>query len=269
MAITILDGAIGSVLMRKGGDAVCLLNITDVATVAQLHKGYIAAGSDIICTNTFSANNYSKLSHSVSDVVAAGVSIAKDVTEGRAKVALDIGPLSELLEPYGDLTREDCAQQYCEIIAAGVSQCPDYIFFETFMDLEMLELAVKQATPYGLPIMCSMSFTESGKTMMGNSVQQMVQMLSTYPLVAIGLNCSMEPAKSLPVAREFRRYTNLPIIFKPNAGKPQVSEQGVKYEYAELFASEFEGIEELGDVYIGGCCGSTQKHIKMLAEKFK
>ncbi len=269
MAITFLDGAIGSILIEKGGDTVSLLNSTDVATVAQLHKSYIAAGADIICTNTFSANKYSKLNHSFIDVITAGVLIAKDVTDGRASVAFDVGPLSELLEPYGDLTEEDCAHQYCEILAAGVTQCPDYIFFETFMDLNMLEIAVKQATAYGLPIMCSMSFTKVGKTIMGDSVQQMVERLSQYPLAAIGLNCSMEPANSLPVAKEFRKYTDLPIIFKPNAGPPQLSKDGVSYEEAELFVSEFDGIEALGNVLIGGCCGSTPKHIELLTQKYK
>ncbi len=265
MSFVYLDGALGSNLMEKGVDVVSELNIVAPERVMDLHKKYIAAGSDIICSNTFSANCYAKSEYSVSDLVRSGVSIAKQAVEvSSVKVAFDIGPLSELLEPYGDLTEEECCEQYAEIIAAGIAVNPDYIFFETFMDLEMLEIAVKQTLKYNVPLLCSMSFTEVGKTIMGNSVEQMIERLSKYPLAAIGLNCSMEPEKSLPIAREFRKITDLPIIFKPNAGKPQVSEDGISYEDAELFAREFAGIEDIGNVYIGGCCGSTPEHISRL-----
>ncbi len=267
--IQFLDGALGSILMQTGGDIVSELNITDADRVVTLHKEYIAAGSDIICSNTFSANRYAKSKFEVSLLIESGVRLAKKSVEGTAiKVAFDIGPLSELLEPYGDLTEDECKEQYKEIISSGVKANPDYIFFETFMDLEMLELAIKQALPFNIPIICSMSFTEVGKTIMGNSVEQMVQTLIGYPVVAIGLNCSMEPKNSLFVAQEFRKYTDLPLVFKPNAGKPQFSQTGITYEDSELFASEFSGVELLDDILIGGCCGSTPEHIKQLKKRF-
>ncbi len=267
--IKFLDGALGSILMQEGGDVVSELNIIDSSRVSELHKSYIESGANIICTNTFSANRYAKSKFSLADLIEQGVRLAKDAALNTSvKVAFDIGPLSELLEPYGDLSEEECREQYDEILAAGIKAKPDYIFFETFMDLEMLTIAVEQAVPYNIPIMCSMSFTEVGKTIMGNSVEQMIEQLSAYPLVAIGLNCSMEPKNSLPVAKEFRKYTELPLIFKPNAGKPQFAESGIQYEDSKLFASEFSGIESLGEILIGGCCGSTPEHIKCLTENY-
>ncbi len=265
MAVVIMDGAIGSNLMENAGDVVSQLSLTDEARVLALHKSYIDAGANVICSNTFSANRYGKLTFPLADVVAKGVELAKKAAEGKGEVALDIGPFSELLEPYGDLSEEDCENQYREILTAGAAEKPDYIFFETFMDLNMLELAVKQAVPFGIPILCSMTFMEIGKTMMGNSVQDMVDRLSQYPLKAIGLNCSLEPNLSLPIAKTFRKYTDLPIVFKPNAGLPQFEEGDICYEDANLFAQQFSGIEELGDVWIGGCCGSTEKHVRRLA----
>ncbi len=265
MSITFLDGALGSILMQ-GGESVSLLNKTDPERVLRLHRQYIEAGSNIICSNTFSANRYNCSAGEVAEVVALGVALAKEAANGNAKVALDIGPLPELLDPYGDLEEEDCAEQYREILSAGTKNRPDFIFFETFMDIDMLEIAVKQATEYDIPLLCSMSFTEIKKTIMGHSVEQMCERLAQYNPTAIGLNCSMEPEKSIDVAAEFRRFTDLPIIFKPNAGKPQVSGQDVVYEDAAIFANECRPTIEFGEMFIGGCCGSSPEHIRLLKE---
>ncbi len=269
MSITFLDGAIGSILMEEGEGSVAALNITEADCVLTLHERYVAAGCDIICANTFSVNEASKLEYPAAELIGKGISLAKQAACGKAKVAFDIGPLSVLLDPYGELSEEDCARQYREIIAAGAKQQPDYLFFETFMDVNMLEIAVKEAVPFGIPIICSMSFGEVGKTMMGQSVQDIVETLSSYPLVAIGLNCSLEPEVSLPIAKEFRKYTSLPIIFKPNAGLPKFDEQGICYEDARLYAEAFADVDTLGDVWIGGCCGSSPEHLKYLVAKFR
>ncbi len=268
MTLTFLDGALGSNLMRKGGESVALLNRTDPQSVVSLHRQYIEAGSQIICTNTFGVNRYSCDPSEVRDLVGLGVELAREAVgdNSEIKVALDVGPLSELLEPYGDLEVDDCAEQYREIIAAGMEKKPDCIFFETFMDIEMLEISVKEASQYDIPILCSMSFTEVGRTIMGNSVQQMCERLEQYSPMAIGMNCSMEPALSVRVATEFRNFTNLPIIFKPNAGKPRFSNGEVSYEDAEIFANECRPIVALENVFIGGCCGSTPDHIKTLCQ---
>ncbi len=265
--ITFLDGALGSILMQNGGESVALLNLQDPDRVLSLHKEYIAAGSEIICTNTFSANRYGVDDADIEEIVATGIRIAKRAVGEcgtDTRVALDIGPLSELLEPYGDLEEEDCAEQYRRIIAVGKKEGVDLVFFETFMDIEMLTLAVKQACDFDLPFICSMSFTEVGRTIMGNSTEQMCERFLPYNPIAIGMNCSMEPDKSIPIAAEFRKYTDLPIVFKPNAGKPIVSSDGVIYEDASEFAKQCQPIKELGKVFVGGCCGSTPEYIERL-----
>ncbi len=269
MSITFLDGALGSILMEGGGESVTMLNLHDPERVLSLHKEYISAGSEIICSNTFSANRYGIEDTNIEEIICAGVRIARRAVEEsgtNTKVALDIGPLSELLEPYGDLEEEDCAEQYRRIIDAGKKEGPDLVFFETFMDIDMLEIAIKQACDAKLPFLCSMSFTEVGRTIMGHSVEQMCERLLPYKPIAIGMNCSMEPDKSIPIATEFRKYTDLPIIFKPNAGKPIVSSDGVTYEDASMFAAQCRPIVQQGKIFVGGCCGSTPEFIVKLRE---
>ncbi|MFI3168591.1 MAG: homocysteine S-methyltransferase family protein [Faecalibacterium sp.] len=268
--ITLLDGALGTMLWELSGTAgeVWKLNLTHPEIVAQLHTMYIEAGAQIIASNTFSANEYAarKSGEHVAQVVAAGVKIAKSAAQGKAvKVALDIGPLPELLEPYGDLTEEECEQAYREILSAGSAQAPDLIFFETFMDVEMLKIAVKVASEYALPIFCSMTFAPMGKTMMGNSVCDMIEGLAEYDIAAIGLNCSDAPASLLRVIEEFRANTDKPLIFKPNAGLPQQQDGKDVYQSGEAtFAQDMLPVLALGAVYIGGCCGTTPSHIKAL-----
>ncbi len=298
--VTLLDGALGTMLWELSGTTgdVWKLNLTQPETVKKLHTLYIEAGAQIIASNTFSANCFStkKSGESVAEIVAAGVKIAKQAaqeaacvqhahtapdaqastltqaadtttTSATVKVALDIGPLPELLDPYGDLTEEDCAAAYEEIITAGVQEHPDLIFFETFMDVEMLKIAVEVAAKHALPIFCSMTFAPIGKTMMGNSVSDMIDTLRPYPIAAIGLNCSDEPSALIPVIESFRAQTSLPLIFKPNAGLPQQQNGKDVYQSDEsIFAQDSLPAAHLGEIHMGGCCGTSPAHIKTLKE---
>ncbi len=271
--VTLLDGALGSNLMHhNNNEGVHGCNFTHPDLVYKLHCAYIENGSEIICSNTFSANSLVINEHSeftTPQAVSAGVEIALSAAQkyNDIRVALDVGPLTELLEPYGDLEEEQCKKLYEEIITAGVKSGAQLIFFETFIDLEMLKIAVNCALKLApnLPIYCSMSFLPVGKTFMGQSVQDMVQSLEPLGVSAIGLNCSMEPLQSLPVAKMFREFTDLPLIFKPNAGQPQATLDGFIYEEPQIFTKEVLPIEELGgNLLIGGCCGTTPQHIKDL-----
>ncbi len=273
--IKFLDGALGTNLWEMSGTNgnVWELNMTAEDTVFNLHKMYVEAGSEIIATNTFSVNKFSvaKKDYSVCEVIKRAVEIAKRAVKGTdVKVALDIGPLPELLEPYGDLTEEECESIYDEIISCGVQEKPSLIFFETFMDLEMLKIAVKVACKYGLPIFASMTFEPMGKTIMGNSVSDMIEGLKEYDISAIGLNCSNEPNKLINVIREFRDKTDKPLIFKPNAGLPQQVGASTLYKTDEdIFVTEMMPTKDLGEIYIGGCCGTKPSYIKKLVKKMK
>ena len=273
--VMFLDGALGTSLweMSNTDGNTWELNITHSDIVHKLHKRYIDAGSQVITSNTFSINalSASETKYAVGDIVKAGVRIAKQaVAETDVKVAFDIGPLHKLLEPFGELSQEQCKQIYTEIIESGVQENPDLIFFETFMDIEMLKIAVSVASKYDLPMFCSMTFSEIGKTIMGNSVEDMINELKGYNIQAIGLNCSLDPSQLIGVIKTFREKTDLPLIFKPNAGLPQQIDGKVLYKSDEdIFVQDMIPAMSLAPIYIGGCCGTNPNYITKLKQAYK
>ena len=130
-------------------------------------------------------------------------------------------------------------------------------------DPDIHGIATAEAVKYGLPVMCSMTFEKNGKTMFGNSVQDTIDTLAPLGIHAIGLNCSLGPELALPIIKEFSEKTDLPLLFKPNAGKPILSPDGTaSAEYtAKQFANDIKPALEYVS-YIGGCCGSDAVYIK-------
>ena len=264
-SITLMDGATGTRLWELAEaagferTATWRYNIEHPELVEQAAKEYIAAGSRILCSNSFAVNRM-ELSHfpdapSAGEVVAAAVRIDKAAAAGTdAKVALDIGPLPRMMEPYGELTAEEAADCYAEIFEGGMAAQPDLIFFETFNSLDMLCAGLKAAKKYDAPVLCSMSFERHGKTLMGDAPADIAETLEKLGAAAVGLNCSFGPAAALPVIREFAAHTSLPLILKPNV------DEGTT---AEAFAAELSRALELVD-YIGACCGSNPDYIRAL-----
>jgi 5-methyltetrahydrofolate--homocysteine methyltransferase len=268
--ITLLDGATGTSLWEKASEQVAVwrYNLEQPEIVSEVHKEYIEAGSQIIYSNTFSVNATSikNYDHTVEEVVAAGVRIAKEAAAGTdVKVALDVGPLTVLLEPYGDLEEDECEEIYEQIIRAGMAEGPDCIILETFMDVEMLRIAATVAKRYDVPVFCTMTFEKKGRTMMGNRVEEIVETLEDVGVDAIGMNCSLGPEAAIPIIEEFAQYTKLPLIFKPNAGLPVQNEDGT--ESAPYSAKDFaQDVKPVLDkvAYVGGCCGSDPEYIREL-----
>ena len=271
--IVLLDGAIGTGLWEKADDKVPVwrYNIENPAIVKELVREYAEAGSQIIHTNTFSANRITlqRSDYTVKQVVSAAVRLAKEALGDSAKASLDIGPLPMLMEPYGDLTEEEAFEMFDEQISAGVTEKPDLITLETFSDADMLRIAAEAAAKHGLPIFTMMTFTEVGKTIMGHSVERFIETIADLPVTAVGLNCSLGPDKAVPIIASFRQYTDLPLIFKPNAGKPILAEDGsekVQYDVDTFVEDSMPALEH--DVkYIGGCCGSSPAYIRALKNK--
>ena len=270
--IVLLDGAVGTSLWEKTTDkgAVWRYNIENPAIVKELAEEYVDAGAQIILANTFGANRYavSKTNYSVQEIVSTGVRLARETIAGRAKVALSAGPLPLLMEPYGDLSEEDAYAAFDEQISAGVAEKPDVIVLQTFMDADMMRIAGEAAAKHNLPIFSMLTFTEIGKTIMGHSVEYFVEAMKDIPLAGIGINCSLGPDKAVPVIASFREYTDLPLIFKPNAGKPilQDGEQKVQYDIDTFVEDCLPALEH--DVkYIGGCCGSNAAYIRALGKR--
>ena len=271
--IVLLDGAIGTCLWEKADDKVPVwrYNIENPAIVKELAAEYAEAGSQIIHTNTFSANRTTlrRSEYTVQQIVSTAVRLTKEAVGDRAKVSLDVGPLPMLMEPYGDLTEEEAFEMFDEQISAGVSEKPDLISLETFSDADMLRIAAEAAAKHGLPIFTMMTFTEVGKTIMGHSVERFIETIADLPVTAVGLNCSLGPDKAVPIIASFRQYTDLPLIFKPNAGKPILAEDGsekVQYD-VDTFVEDCMPALDHDVKYIGGCCGSSPAYIRALKNK--
>ncbi len=275
--ITLLDGAQGTRLWQIADEngvpkePVWKYNIEHPDFILKVVAEYAAAGSQVICANTFGVNRSSverSSSYTVPQVVSAAVKTAKKALEGTdIKVALDIGPLSDFLEPYGDLTEEEAADIFDEMLKSGINAGADMVFFETFLDLEMMRVAAETAKKYGLPVICSMTFEKHGRTIMGNSVEQIIETLSPIGISAIGMNCSLGPDLALPVIQEFAKHTGLPLFFKPNAGLPVQTENGESFSNCtpDMFAADVAPALPILS-YLGGCCGTNAEYIRKLKE---
>ena len=268
----ILDGAMGTVLQSRGlrpGGLPELLNFTDPDLLLSIYREYIEAGSQVIYANTFGANGLkmAKTAYSVDEVVSAAVSIAKKATEETATlVALDIGPLGELLEPMGSLTFERAYELFREIAVAGAQAGANLAVIETMTDLYEAKaalLAVKENT--NLPVFVTMSFDESGRTFTGCTVASMAHTLEGLGADAIGLNCSLGPDLLAPLLKELCANTRLPVIAKPNAGLPDPVDGHYDMDPG-AFAEALLPCLEAGVTIVGGCCGTSPEYIRQLCK---
>jgi 5-methyltetrahydrofolate--homocysteine methyltransferase len=265
--ITLLDGAVGTSLWAKTGDRgpVWRYNIENPEIVKELATQFYNVGAKIILTNTFGANRdaVARTEYSVEEIVSSGVKIIKNVLRGKdALTALAIGPLSQMLEPFGDLSEADCKAIYEQQIGAGMQEKPDIIYLMTFMDIEMMRIATEVAKQYQVPVFCSMTFGDFSRTMMGNSVEDIISVLQPMNIDAVGMNCSLGPDKALPIIKEFREKTSMPILFKPNAGKPIINSNGEEEKpyTADIFAKDVAMAFPYAD-FVGGCCGCDPDYL--------
>ena len=269
---TLLDGAMGTMLQRSGmkpGTIPETLNITDPEMVAKVQRAYIRAGSRAIYANTFGANRLKmkNTGYTVEEIVAAGVRIAKEcAAETGALAGLDIGPLGVMVEPLGSLPFEEAVELYKEVMKAGADARADMIAIETMSDLTETRaalIAAKEATD--LPVFVTMSFDSTGRTFTGCTPASMARTLEGLGADAVGVNCSLGPREMVPIIREIRENTTLPVIAKPNAGLPDP----VTGEYGVDAAEFTEAMKELaaaGAEIRGGCCGTDPAFIEALAK---
>lgn len=269
---TIMDGAMGTMLQNAGlktGQRPEILNISDREKISEIHSLYIESGSEIIYTNTFGANRYKLEStgYTVEEVVSAGVGAAKDAAGDKVLVALDIGPIGELLEPNGTLSFEEAYDIFKEIVVAGKESGADLIILETMTDLYELKAGILAAKENSdLPLFTTMTFERNHRTFTGCCIESFVATAEGLGVDAIGLNCSLGPDEIYPIAEKISEIASKPIIIKANAGLPNL-ETG-KYDIDEEMYSDYaKKIGLLGVKYIGGCCGTNPQYIKRIKDK--
>ena len=272
--ITLLDGGFGTMLQKQGvklGHNPALLCLEQPEAVTAIHRMYVEAGSQIIYANTFGANalKLEGTGHTAEEVISVAVGCAKDAARGTgAKVALDIGPLGQLMRPMGSLTFDRCYEIFREMCVAGASAGADLIAIETMMDLAEARCAVLAAKENtGLPVLVTMTFEESGRTFLGCDAGAAAMVLEGVGADAVGVNCSLGPDKMLPVLERMAQHTTLPLAVKLNAGlpDPQTGEYSLSpEEYARLLQPYFE----LPVAFVGGCCGTSPDYIKAIKNRF-
>ena len=268
--LIILDGGMGTQLQAAGlpmGQAPELWNVTEKKKVTAVHRRYVEAGSKVLYTNTFGVNRLktARIGRSVRELVEGGVRCARAAagTE-EVRVALDIGPLGQILEPLGTLKFEEAYDIFREIVEAGRDAGADLIVIETMSDLYEVKAAVLAAKENStLPVWVTMTFEAGGRTFVGTTVSAMGLTLSGLGVDAMGFNCSLGPKELLPMIRELRRWTDKPLILKPNAGLPDPA-TGEYRITPEEFAAELETAPEDGVQMLGGCCGTTPDFIRAL-----
>ena len=272
--ILVIDGAMGTMLQKAGlklGENPELININAPETLKEIYEAYIEAGANVITTNTFGANEL-KLEgtgFTVEEIIAASVNIAKKcANKNGAYVALDVGPIGQLLEPMGTLSFDRAYEIFKRQVIQGEKSGADLILIETMTDLyeaKIALLAAKENT--SLPIFVTMSFEENGRTFTGCTPESMATVLEGLGADAIGVNCSLGPQELLPIVERIIKSTNLPVITQPNAGLPKIIDGEAVYDLkSEEFAFWVEKFVSLGVSIIGGCCGTTPEFTKRLRD---
>lgn len=262
----VLDGAMGTMLQKKGmkmGVVPETLGITKPDWIIDIHKQYIEAGSDIVYANTFGANRY-KLKgtgYSTEEIIKKAIENGRKACEGNESfIALDIGPIGQLLEPTGSLSFEEAYDIFKEEIVAGKDA--DVIVIETMTDLLETKAAVLAAKENSnLPVFVTMTFEENKRTFTGCSVSAMVLTIAGLGVDAIGVNCSLGPDQLAPIVEEIGKWSDIPVIVKANAGLPDP----VTNEYdvtPEQFVEDYKQMLKYGARIFGGCCGTNPEYIR-------
>ena len=274
-----LDGGMGTLLQAEGlapGELPETWNIEHPEKVEAIHRRYYEAGSDVVLANTFGANvcKFHDDRYTVEEVIRAGIANAKRAGEQIGKetyVALDMGPTGKLLKPMGDLDFDDAYEAFAEAVRYGEKYGADLIHIETMSDTYEVKAAILAAKENSsLPVFVTMIFDERGKLLTGGDVPSVVAMLEGLRVDALGLNCGLGPKQMLPILNDLRRYTSLPIIVKPNAGRPKQKNGETYYDVEpDEFARIMQEVVKGGACVIGGCCGTTPEHIKKLVEECK
>ena len=272
--IVLLDGGTGALLQSAGlaaGELPERWNITHPEVIANIHKGYFEAGSNIVCTNTFGANRLKFSESELETIIAAAVKNARRAqSESKGAqpkwVALDIGPTGRMLKPLGDLDFEDAVSIFAEVVKLGDKCGVDLILIETMSDSYETKAALLAAKENSrLPVFVSNAYGEDGKLMTGATPAAMVALLEGMGADAIGVNCSLGPRALLPVVKEYLKYSSVPVIVKPNAGLPIIKDGKTEYTLsASDFGFEVSEMIRLGARIVGGCCGTTPEYISSL-----
>jgi homocysteine S-methyltransferase len=269
------DGATGTLLYAKGifiNRCYDELNLSQSDLIRDLHREYMQAGAEIIETNTFGANSFRLARHSIEnrvrDINLAGARLAKDAAKSfDVWVAGSVGPLGVRIEPLGKTSFEEARAAFREQIAALVEGGVDLLMLETFGYVEELHQAILAARDVNpeIPVIAHVTIDEDGNCLDGSTPEIFTPRIESWGADVIGCNCSVGPVAMLDVIERVRALTSLPLAAQPNAGMPRSVEGRNIYlcspEYMASYARKFVAA---GVRLVGGCCGTTPDHIRVM-----
>lgn len=261
----LFDGAMGTQLQARGlaaGEVPELLCLTNPQEITQIHQAYVQAGSEVVTTNTFGASA-PKLGDAatVEEVFSAAVACAK--ASGARYVAADIGPTGSLLEPMGTLPFDDAYELFAQQVRAADAAGADLFIIETMADLAEAKAAVLAAKECSdLPIFCTMTFDEDGRTFLGTTPEVAAKTLSSLGASVVGINCSLGPKDVAPLIRRMLPWSSVPVMAQANAGLPHVEDGVTLYDIKpKEYCEAVRDMLDAGVTVIGGCCGTTPAYI--------
>ncbi len=271
--VLLLDGGLGSLLIEMGlasGRASEAWTAEQPERIAQAHRAYVEAGSDIIHTNTFGATSAkleaAGLGGRCRELNAAAVALARRAAGPETLVAGDVGPTGKLLPPMGDAGEDLFRDAFCEQTAVLAEAGVDLISIETMYDRREALAAVEAARETGLPILASMTFEARRRgsfTIMGDRIGPSLGALAEAGAAVVGMNCSVVSGDMLAMVREAAAL-GVPVVAQPNAGLPRMTADGVVYDDAspETFCRDLMAMADAGARVVGGCCGTDPRFIR-------
>ncbi len=271
------DGATGSNLFDRGlqsGDAPELWNTEFPDRVAGLQRAFVEAGADIILTNTFGGTRHRLKLHRAENRVAELNEAAARLARGEADraprtvlVAGSMGPTGEILEPLGPLSVDAAREAFAEQAAALARGGADLLWIETMSSVEETEAAVAGAQTTGLPIVATLSFDTNGRTMMGITPAELAELHSRNHLAACGSNCGTGPAELVACIVNLATASapEAVLVAKANCGIPQFIDGAIRFDGTPELMAQYACLAlDAGARIIGGCCGTTPDHLRVM-----
>jgi homocysteine S-methyltransferase len=271
--VHVFDGAMGTMLYAKGvyiNRCYDELNLTQPELVREVHEEYVRAGADVIETNTYTATT-SKLQQyglegSMREINLAAVKIARQAAHERAYVAGAIGPLGLRIEPYGPTSFDEAKDLFKEQAEALLEGGVDLFCLETFSDISEMRQAIRAVREVSdIPVFAQMTIQIDGNTTFGTTVDVITARLAEWGADVIGLNCGVGPATILSAMEKMRSVTDKPLSAQPNAGLPRDVQGRQFYMCSPEYMAKFtKRLIQAGVKFVGGCCGTTPSHIRLI-----
>ena len=273
--VLVADGAMGTTLFAlglQGGGCPELLNVDRPDLVADVHRRFVAAGADLILTNTFGGNArrlaLHGAAHRVEEVNRAAVELARAAVGDDVIVAGSVGPTGDLLHPLGALTHDAAVDVFAEQMEALANAGADVIWIETLSSIEELAAAVEAGSLFDLPVSATLSFDTAGRTMMGVSGSSLGEWARSHELAAVGANCGIGPGDAVGAVYDITEVVPDAVgVAKPNCGMPLYETDRLVYPIGPQGMGTFVDLAlRSGARIIGTCCGSTPEHIRAVRQ---